>query len=706
MSIAHPTCAAPATVSRRARYPPRPAFISQATGRPETGDREGDEGRICQPGYRPTRWCARNGAPCSPCTVGEGGEGVFWKIRMFSSNSRSAVTLLPVSLFICFAPAAGAQTINSSEVIVTANRWGESAVTTLSDVHVMTREDIERSGANSLPDLLARSPGVQSISYGGSNVYVRGSESRMTALYIDGVRIESHDGLKIGGGAPWGLIPLDMIERIEVVKGPLGALYGSDAMGGVVQVFTKQATRGLAKQISVGLGNQGTHQASASLSGAQDAFSYGLKLGERHSDGFNTRPDKFHVPNKEAWTNRFANIRLGFRLSPDHRLEWLTSATDRDEKIVAPYDGVLNIRQQSSLLASSLKWTGQWSSEHSSQVQLTHARNALKSDAPNLFDSPNDFYTVTNGFLAQHQFQSPVGRISALLEHKSDSFLAMPTAYDPRVQASRSQGAAGLGYALVQGAHSFRLHVRSDHYDVFSTRNTYAASYGWSISPSSVVIASRSTGFRAPTLEQTHGPYGSLSLKPESNTSNEIALERKNAGTKWRATLFDNKVDNLISSSQFLSSCAAGFFCYFNVGSASLRGLTLAADAKFKGLTVNASYDYLDAVDEVRQKRLSLRAKDQFRLSVNRSIEDVNLGAQINVVGRRFDDAANTVQLPGYAVLNLFIQKRLNSEWTWLARINNVADHRYQQMGCTPGQCIYAAQGRAFFTSVTWRPKD
>ncbi len=591
-------------------------------------------------------------------------------------------------------------------MFITANRWGESPVSILSDVQVMQKEDIERSGAYSLPDLLARLPGVQSTSFGGNNVYVRGAESRMTALYVDGVRIESHDGLQIGGGAPWGLIPLEMIERVEIVKGPLSALYGSDAMGGVVQVFTKQAVKRMAKQISLGVGNQGTYQASASLSGTDDALSYSLKLGEKHSDGFNTRPDKVHTPSTEAWTDRFANIRLGWRFLPDHLLDWAATATDRDENLAAPYDGVMDIRQQSKLQATSLKWSGQWSAAQSSQVQLTHGRHAVKSDAPNLYDSPNDFHTVTDGILAQHQFELPMGRLTALMEHKTDKFLAMPTAYDPRLQAGRSQDAGGLGYALNKGAHSFRLNARTDHYDVFGAKNTYAASYGWNIAPSWAMMAARSTGFRAPTLEQSYGQYGSASLKPESNTSNEIALEKTNTNAKWRMTWFDNKVDNLISSSQSLSSCSAGAFCYYNVGQANLRGVTLASDAKLGGVLINLSYDYLDAVDEVRQKRLSLRSKNQFRLSVSQDIDGVRLGAQVNAVGRRFDDAANTVELPGYALLNVYIQKRLSPDWTWLARINNVLDHSYQQMGCTPGQCVYAGQGRTVFTSVTWSPRD
>ena len=625
---------------------------------------------------------------------------------MFSSKLRGAVALPCASALVFFVGPVAAQTSTGEDVFITANRWSEATTAIHADVHVLKRADIERSGADSLPDLLSKLPGVQAISYGDNAVYTRGAESRMTALYIDGVRIESHDGLRMGGGAPWGAVPLDMIERVEVVKGPMGALYGSDAMGGVVQIFTKQAGQGVSKQVSVGLGSQGTYQAAAGLSGAAEEFSYSLRVGEKQSDGYNTRPDKVHTPAKEGWTDRFANVRLGWRFHPDHSLEWVTVVTDRDEKLAAPYSGVIDIRQQSSLQASSLKWQGQWSAGQTSQIQWTQGRNAVKSDAPNLYDSPNDFRTVTEGLLAQHRMDVPVGQLTFMAERKTDKFVAQPTSYDPLVNGQRTQSAGGLGYALIHGEHSLKLNVRSDHYDGIGSRNTYAAGYAWNLAPSWTLGVSRSTGFKAPTVEQTYGQYGSVSLKPETNTSNEVSIERRLEQSKWRATWFDTKVENLISSSQSLNTCSAGWFCYYNVGQASMRGLTLSGQTQVSGVQLDASYDYLDAMDEVRQKQLSLRAKNQFKLAASQDIQGYRTGAQIQLVGRKFDDADNSHVLPGYGLLNLFVQKRLAPEWTWLARLNNVLDHHYQQFGCAPSQCVYAAPGRTFFTSIAWSPRN
>jgi vitamin B12 transporter len=604
----------------------------------------------------------------------------------------------------CVSASVQAQVVSSPEIFVTANRWGEVRQAVRADVHVLTREDIHRSGANSLPELLSLLPGIQSTTFGGSNVFVRGAESRMTALYIDGVRIESHDSMSMGG-APWDLLPLDMIERVEVIKGPMSALYGSDAMSGAIQIITKPSSQVDRQHVSVGIGTQGTHQATAGLRGGVEAFTYALRIGEKHSSGYNTRPDLTHTPNREGWTDRFASASLGWKIMPDHQLELITLGTDRDQRM-APYADGIDNRKQSNLQASSLKWRGQWSDAQSSQIQWTRGRNATKSDAPNPNDSPNDYFTVTETVTAQHQILLPLGQLKGLVERKSDKFDAMPTLYDPKVTGQRSQNALGLGYEFRQGSHNFRLNTRDDKYDAFGSKNTYSAGYAWDFERDWSLIASKSTGFRAPTLEQVFGPYGSSSLKPESATSREVAIERRSATFQWRATAYESQVTNLISSSQTLNICSAGYFCYYNVGQALMQGLSLSASTQLAGAKFDASYDYLDARDEIKHKQLSLRAKNQVRLSVSKMVEGVRLGAQLQAVGRRYDDAANTKELPGYAVVNVSLQKQLTSQWSFLISINNLTDKVYQQMGCTPGQCNFAAPGRSAFTSLTWTTKD
>ncbi|RYF07889.1 MAG: TonB-dependent receptor, partial [Comamonadaceae bacterium] len=175
------------------------------------------------------------------------------------------------------------------ETVVTATRVARPLSDLVADVSIIDRDTIERSGATGVADVLARLPGVEMSRNGGpgnsGSVYVRGAESRFTAVYIDGVRVESQST----GGAVWEQIPLSQIERIEVLRGPAAAVYGSDAIGGVIQLFTKKGEGPPAPSVQLGIGSHGTRTAQAAVSGGAGALDYSLGLSQERSDGFNAR---------------------------------------------------------------------------------------------------------------------------------------------------------------------------------------------------------------------------------------------------------------------------------------------------------------------------------------------------------------------------------------------------------------------------------
>src|SRR5450830_1805753 len=160
-------------------------------------------------------------------------------MKLFLSKTQMAVLSLAAVLAL---PSHAQSLLNLNEVVVTANRVEQPITEVVADVSIIERAQIERLGATSVPQLLARLPGLQAISFGDtSRIYIRGADSRMTALYLDGVRVDSQDGVNaIGGGVPWELVPVSQIERIEILLGPASAVYGSDAMGGVIQIFTRR----------------------------------------------------------------------------------------------------------------------------------------------------------------------------------------------------------------------------------------------------------------------------------------------------------------------------------------------------------------------------------------------------------------------------------------------------------------------------------
>ena len=176
------------------------------------------------------------------------------------------------------------------ETVVTATRVEQPLSDLVADVSIIDSETIQRSGAVGVADILARVPGIQITRNGGpgsnASVYVRGGETRFTAVYIDGVRVDSQST----GGATWEQIPLSQIDRIEVLRGPAAAVYGSDAVSGVIQLFTKKGEGKPAPYVGVGFGNRGTYTAEAGVSGAAGAFDYSLGMTHERSDGFNARP--------------------------------------------------------------------------------------------------------------------------------------------------------------------------------------------------------------------------------------------------------------------------------------------------------------------------------------------------------------------------------------------------------------------------------
>ena len=575
-----------------------------------------------------------------------------------------------------------------SETVVTATRTAQPLSDLVADVSIVDRDSIERSGATGLGDLLARLPGVEMSRNGGpgttTSLFLRGAESRFTAVYIDGVRMDSQST----GGAAWESIPLGLIDRIEVLRGPAGAVYGSDALGGVIQIFTKRGEKGFAPFVSVGVGNRGTTKLEAGVSGASGTVDYALGLLRDESDGFNARPIAGQNPDKDGYRNTAGNARVGVQLNSVHRLEGTLMVGDTN----SGYDSGLgkDDRALRTMHALGLHWQAQWSSAYKTKFSVTDSRDEYETK-PSVYLSD----TRLRGYLFQNEWREGAHLVTAALERREDRLENNP------IDRSRSQNGVALGYGYNAGGHTVQVNVRHDEDSEFGGKGTGSVAYGYAITPQWRATASVGTAFRAPTLYQRFSQYGVASLRPESARNAELGLRYAQGDSSFSAVAYRNRVTNLIS---FVDASACSPLqtqgCYANTR-AEYKGVTLAASHRLGPVQLRGSLDLQRPRDLDTGKQLARRAKHHGTFGADTVVAGWTLGAEVQASGRRYDydTVGNTYVLGGYTLINLYASTRIARDYTLLARVDNLTDKDYQLAR------NYATAGRTLFVGLKWAPQ-
>ncbi|MBX9836433.1 MAG: TonB-dependent receptor [Burkholderiaceae bacterium] len=582
------------------------------------------------------------------------------------------------------------------ETVVTATRSEQPLSDLVADVSVVDHDTIESSGATGLVDVLARLPGVQITRNGGvgsnANVFLRGAEGRFTAVYIDGVRVDS----QASGGASWEQIPLSHIDRIEVLRGPAAAVYGSDAIGGVVQLFTRKGEGDFAPYVGVGIGTHNTRKIEAGMSGTagvNGAFDYALGLARAQSDGYDIKSGAGHNTDKDDYRATSGNARVGFKVNAQHRLD----ATLLGQSMHSGYDVSpvpVDDRNKSRLRTAGLTWAAQWTDAYTMRLSVTDSLSRYETE-------PSPYLTETQlrGYLWQNEFRWGAHLFTAALERREDT-LNNPALdeWSKTIDKGRSQNALALGYGYHAGAHSLQLNLRHDEDSEFGGKNTGSAAYGYEFASHWRATASAGTAFRAPTLYQRFSEYGDASLQPESSRNIEIGLRYAQGSSSFSATAYRNRVTNLIAFAGG-GQCGAAFGCYVNTARAQYKGITLAGSHKLGSVQVRGSVDFQNPSDIVTDKLLARRAKRYATLGAEVPVAGWTLGAELQTAGQRFDDAKNTKPLGGYGLVNLSASKRIARSFTLLARVDNLADKAYEVAR------TYVPPGRALYIGLKWAPQ-
>lgn len=607
-----------------------------------------------------------------------------------------AVLAAALAAGCCGAFAAEPAVTRGEPVIVTATRIPQRPSDAIQPAVIITREEIAASGHSSLAELLGARAGLETTLSGGlgqpSALFMRGAEARHTMVLIDGLRV----GSATNGGTAFENIPLNQVERIEIVPGPLSSLYGSDAIGGVIQIFTRRGRDGVSAKI--GAGSHGTREIAGSYGRDADGTEFALSAGALQSAGFDaTRPAipfGQHHPDADRYQNRNFSGRWGRDLGAGHALGLTAFLSEGKTHFDAgaATDDVNRQVLQAFAFTSRNRITDAWSS----LLRIGTTRD----DSSSTGAFPGYFQTDQHQATWQNEIGLPVGTLLGGLEYL-DQRVASHMQFK---QSGRTIRSAFAGYSGRAGAHGLQLNARHDDNDQFGAHNTGSAGYSYRLSPAWRLRASAGTAFKAPTFNDLYFPdlapffFSNPSLRPERSRSREAGANYEGARAQFQATVFDTRITDLITvftdPTTFVSTTR-------NLSRARIEGLELAYRASWADWLARAQLTVQDPRDEATGAQLRRRARRYGSLVVSRTAGPWRLGAELAGSGERFDstnEAPNT-RLHGYALVHLTAGYALSRDWTASLRWHNVFDRDHETVQ------FFRSRGSSVFAWLVWQPR-
>ncbi len=604
-------------------------------------------------------------------------------------------------LFLALAFASGEPT-DLDEVVVTATRTAATVDATLAPVEVIDREEIARSQARSLQELLRGRAGISMSTQGGagklSTLFLRGAESDHVVVLVDGVRI----GSATSGLVSFQDLPMDLVERVEIVRGPRSALYGSEAIGGVIQVFTRRHRGGASATATAGIGSHGQASASAGIGGGSEAAWFGVDAAYRNDEGIDAcrvaTPSPFSggcfiavpQPDRDGYTNKSVSARGGLHVGDALQVDLHALHAEGRNAYDGDFGNLSKVRQQ--VFGASATWSG----IEGLVLRASAGRNTDASDTWQATDAsyiPMGFFdTDRDSATAQADWSVAAGQLLTLgVDWLRDTVDSEP-AYARTRRASRALFAQ---YQGTFGAQALQLAVREEDNDQFGRHTTGNVAWGLSFAEAWRVTAGYGTAFKAPTFNELYYPFfGNPALRPESSSSAEAGIRFDGARADWRLDLFDTRVDDLVAYDVALGLPA-------NIERARMRGAELGLDTSLAGWDIDAGASWLDTEQRAgfnAGRDLPRRAGHGLRIAVDRDFGDFGFGLTGLAEGDRYDDAANARRLPGHALLDVRAEYRITQAWMLQARVANVFDRDYETVS------FYRQPGREWQLTLRWDP--
>lgn len=589
--------------------------------------------------------------------------------------------------------AAQAQTDEDAEtIVVTATRTAQTVDDTLAPVTVLTRGDIERLRPTSVPDLLAGQTGIDVSSNGefgkNTSIGLRGTSAGQTLVLIDGIRV----GSATSGTTALEYLPVDQIERIEIVRGPRASLYGADALGGVIQIFTRPG-KGSGWQASVSGGSFGTWSGRAATRGELGNTRYHMTVSGLASDGYdvqkNGAPTSFGATAVEPDDDRYRNTALNLGVSHhlDNGVEFGAQALRAEGR--TDYDGFPNrtdfVEQVISAHVGS-ELTETWYSRLTVGESRDETDNLANGRDFSTFDTRRQSASWQNDLTLPGEQLLTVGldgwrdRVDSTTDFSEDR---------------RDNWAVFAQDQIDLGRHQLILGLRRDDNEAFGAHTTGNATWGVALRENLRATASYGTAFKAPTFNDLYYPdegfyAGNPDLDPETARNMEIGLRYDLARFSLNVNVFRNDIDDLI-----VFDAAQGTVS--NIDQARIDGVESGLTYRSEDWRAHAALTALDTENRTTGAELPRRAELSARIELDRIMGAYRLGTTLLAQDGRYDDAANTVSLAGYGRLDLRAEWLFMPQWTLQARIENVLDKAYQTAA------TYEQPGRAGYLTLSYR---
>lgn len=596
-------------------------------------------------------------------------------------------TLMAAAVATLFSCAAQAAEVDEGVIVVTATRQATRHSELLSDVVTIEREEIEHSGQTTVDQLLSRKAGIHVVANGGpganTSVFIRGANSSHTLVLIDGMRY----GSATTGQAALENIPLSAIERIEVLRGPASSLYGSDAIGGVIQIFTRN-TGANGVELLAGVGTHNTREITAGFSASNENFRINLQGGHSETDGFDALSNP---PDKDGFKQDSGSGNLSITLPKQGQFNVTFLLADGKNKIDSgiPLDSYID--KEASAVGAS------WQQPINDAWKSTLSANETIDDQAS-HDTGNDsvIRTKRRQLAWQNDFRLATGKY-LLGAERTDEYVANSS--QNYATTSRSIDSYLAGWTGNWANNRLQANARQDRNAQFGNKTTGAIAYGYQFTGELRAHLSTGTGFKAPAFNDLYFPLicfgvfgcfeGNAELKPERSRNTELGVNWDAPGRNAAFVVYRNKIKDLIVWGNQP----------FNVGEATLKGASLSYNETIGNSQFGAEASLLKAIDGQTGERLIRRPKSTLTLTASHKIGAWNLGEEVIAVSNREDtdfNSGNRVRLAGYATVNAYAHLNLSQNWKLEMRGNNLGDKHY-----VPA-FDFESDGRNFFVGIRY----